>query len=656
MVHSILNTNVNYPEMKKLDPDDKNYDASMYEITVSSIDIIIALGQAKYSFIENDIIYYPIYLVKDDKVNTQIGVYEILASQLPSIVDEDGDIELDKIDSPLLYKFASIDLLKTAAVRPSSVAKQPTTGEETEGKEVDDKEVEEDTDTTTDIGDQTEQTDEMLPEQTEAQSKKEMDSYIEDKTNPWIQQYLKSNEYSIIDNEGGGDCLFAVIRDALKSIDKEVSVSDLRKKLSDEATSELFDNYKGQYDMYVKTAQETEFELKEISKTINELKDRLNNSKNRTEQEKIVAQAKEYAAKHKTLKSENAITKELMSEFRFMKKVSSLDDFKKVIRSCDFWADTWAISTLERILNIKLIIFSSEYWSHGDKSNVILCGQLNDAILEKAGTFEPQYYMLLDYTGSHYKLVTYKHHRVFNFTEIPYNIKLLISNKCLERLAGPYSLIPQFRLFNQGLGVAEPINMDVEIIKEADNGLYNNDVVFQYYIKSNNKPLPGKGIGEKIPSNIIKDFSLLHQISDWRRKLDNEYVSVFELDGRKWNTVEHYYQASKFKNINKDFYHKFSLDSDSKISKDVDMAISAGSKTGKHKGELLRPKDIPVDPEFFGGNDEKVLEDAVYAKFSQNSEMKQLLLHTKNAKLLHYQKGMEPELSNVLMMTRNRIA
>ena len=50
MVQSILNTNVNYPEIV-LDPEDNDYDASMYEINILGIDIVIAIGQAKYSFI-----------------------------------------------------------------------------------------------------------------------------------------------------------------------------------------------------------------------------------------------------------------------------------------------------------------------------------------------------------------------------------------------------------------------------------------------------------------------------------------------------------------------------------------------------------------------------------------------------------------------------
>ena len=95
------------------------------------------------------------------------------------------------------------------------------------------------------------------------------------------------------------------------------------------------------------------------------------------------------------------------------------------------WALVWILlfpfTYKEIFLNIKLIIFSSEAWKSGDKNNVLLCGQLNDPILEDIGTFEPEYYILLDYTGDHYKLITYKYHRMFQFSEIPYAIKLDIA-------------------------------------------------------------------------------------------------------------------------------------------------------------------------------------------------------------------------------------
>ena len=99
----------------------------------------------------------------------------------------------------------------------------------------------------------------------------------------------------------------------------------------------------------------------------------------------------------------------------------------------------------------------------------------------------------------------------------------------------------------------------------------------------------------------------------------------------------------------------FSQDSNSKISEDVELAKAAGSKSGKHKGNLLRNKDIKIDSDFFGGNDDNILENGLYAKFNQNIDLKTALLETQNAKLQHYTKGLEPEIANSLMLVRSRI-
>ena len=662
MVSSILNPNINYPEIKYLDPEDKKYDASMYSITVLNMNnVIIALGQAKYEFIDYNIIYFPIYLVKNDRVNTQIGVYEIMSDQLINITDEDNDIELERIDSPLIYSFVTPELIANSK-EISSIMKNEKSDDEDDDEDKD-KERDDDNDTsdsddnTVDSNDENDKffPDGSLPEQDEKQALDEISDYKEDKKHPWIQKYLKSEYYNIIDNEGGGDCLFMVIRDALKANGKNVTVLELRSKLANEVTEELFNTYRELYDMHIQNIKYNSSDMVDLKKQIVDFKERLKNSKDRTEQETIVDGAKKLANKYTTVKSERGISSELMHEFRFMKNIRSVEDLKRIIKTCDFWGNTWAISTLERVLNIKLVIFSSEAWEEGDKSNVLQCGQLNDPILEEKGIFEPQYYILLDYTGDHYKLITYKYHRLFTFIEIPYNIKLIVANKCLERLSGPYSIIPQFKLFNEQIGIEEPIELDIEVVAEHENELYNDNIVFQYYIKSNNKPLPGKGIGEKIPVDMIQSFSSLAKLPEWRRKLDNEYVASFELDGHEWNTVEHYYQAGKFKNTNKEFYLLFTLGSGSKISTDVDMAKASSSKSGKYKKEQIRSKDIKVDDDFYKGINDKILEDALYAKFSQNKDMKEVLVNTKNAKLMLYKQGTEPEVSNILMIVRNRM-
>ena len=658
MVNSILNSKINYPEIKKMDPEDKSFDASMYEIEVLGIDIVIALGQAKYAFINDNIVYYPIYLVKGDRVSKQIGVYEILADQLPNIIDEDGDVDLGRINDPLIYSFVNVEMLNRA--KNINVAeKQKQKEEDIEvDKDINKDEPLSDTDeplldTDEDDGDFH---DLPLPEQSENQIAIEKDNYKKEKGQPWVQEFFKSNEYNLIDNEGGGECLFAVIRDALKSVDKEVTVLELRRKLANELTPEIYDHYKEMYKMFIESIQTGEIEMKELNKLNNELRDRLRNSKDSQEQQTIIMNAKEVATKYKIIKSEINVTRELLKEFKFMKKVHSLDDLKKTVKTCEFWGDMWAISTLERILNIKLVVFSSEAWKEGDSNNVLQCGHLNDAVLKEDGTFEPEYYVLLDYTGDHYKLITYKRHKIFIFKQIPHAIKLDVTKNCLQGTSGPYSIIPQFKQFNEELGVDEPIELNVDVIKESENSLYDNSVVFQFYKKSNNKPLPGKGNGEKIPLERVKEFSQLSEISEWRRKLDNDYVAPFELDGHKWKTVEHYYQANKFKNTNKEFYILFSLDSGSKISGDVEMAKSAGSKNGRHNKDLLRSKDIKIDPDFYGGTEQTLLENAIYAKFNQDkTDLKRTLLLTKKAKLQHYKHAAEAELANALMLVRSRL-
>jgi len=175
--------------------------------------------------------------------------------------------------------------------------------------------------------------------------------------------------------------------------------------------------------------------------------------------------------------------------------------------------------------------------------------------------------------------------------------------------------------------------------------MYNDKIVFTFYSKSNDKPLPGKGKGEEVPDDKRGDYKELAEIIGWRKMLSNFWIEPFELRGKKWNSVEHYYQASKFRLENPSFYDKFSLDSGSAISKDASVAKSAGGKSGKVGGVLIRPKDVKMDADFFTtnrSNEEMYL--AQYAKFTNKEAVRlgednpyliDMLLKTKDAKLEH---------------------
>ena len=477
--------------------------------------------------------------------------------------------------------------------------------------------------------------------------------------NSWIQNFMKNKLYNIVDNEAGGDCLFAVIRDALKSVDIDVSVSDLRKIISKNADEQVFNNFKEQYNMYTTEIVSTMRNMKKLATEIEDLRQEKKGTKDRNLQKSIVEKAKKKITDFKRIKREHNYAKELLSDYEWMEGVDNLVKFKSVLRTCRFWAEAWAINLLEKALNIKLIILSSEKYEAGDISNVLLCDRgFVDAEIIKSRVFAPKFYIIADYTGNHYKLITYGDNHIYTFSEIPYSIKMLVVEKCMEKNSGIYQFIPKFEAFKKQI-FGKKIEED-DVPKSIPNSLtmYDPTTIFQFYSKSANKPKPGKGSGETIKNENVSKFADLASLKGWRKTLSNFYISPFILDNHKWNSVEHYYQGSKFKKNNPEFYLKFSLDSGSDLSKDPVLAKSYGGKTGKYKGNIVRPKEIQVDPDFFGpnGRSEKEMEAAQAAKYSQSNEAKKTLLATKDAKLVHYSRGAPPIVFNDIMSIRSTLS
>jgi predicted NAD-dependent protein-ADP-ribosyltransferase YbiA (DUF1768 family) len=295
------------------------------------------------------------------------------------------------------------------------------------------------------------------------------------------------------------------------------------------------------------------------------------------------------------------------------------------------------------------------------------CGETNIHI-ERKGSFMPTYYIMTTYSGNHYRLVSYKQKRIFTFSEIPYDVKILIVNKCIERNGGIYYYIPDFRNLKSRLGIdvetVNPKNRPVDIVATE---LYDPTIVFMFYSKSQKTAKPGKGSHETIPADRNGDFIPLSIIPDWRRKLDDEWTAtngdpLFSLDGLRWASVEHYYQAAKFRKRNPQFYKEFALNSGSEISKSVQYAKAAGSKSGRLaktkdvEGGVLRPKTIGIDPDFYEDDrNKKERAAAVQAKFTQNSEMGKLLKMTMPAKLTQFVHSGEPEEDVVLMQIRQTL-
>jgi predicted NAD-dependent protein-ADP-ribosyltransferase YbiA (DUF1768 family) len=680
MVLSKLDNNISYPELKSVDSGDLKMEANLYQLEIKGVDIIIAVGNTKNTFEDKNILYFPIYLVKYNNKVIQIGVYEIKASDYLTFLDSYNNLNVETLDEPLIYSFATADMLSKLRLEPVVPIRRIEGVDKEEGEITESEGEDEDNDSQPSSYNEHYEIPEerkdvfvltrgvpippQLKEESQKKAKDYRDKYHESPSDNWVEIFMKNNNYSIIDNEGGGDCLFATIRDAFSSIAQQTSVNKLRKKLSTEVTEAVFLNYKEHYDMYNNALVKDTNDIKRLETEYLMLQGRFSEVIDRNEKKLISEQAKKVKAEHDRLVEEKKTTTTIVKEYKFMKGIDTVDKFKSKIKSCDFWADTWAISTLERILNIKLITLSSEYYKNGDTKNVLQCGQLNDIILENKGIFTPEFYIIIDYTGWHYKVISYNKKMIFKFSEIPYDIKKIIAEKCLEKNAGPFSLIPDFKKFKASFKKTVIKESKYEELSESKlRGLYDDDIVFLFYSKSNNKPLPGKGAGEKIPNNKLKDFAELASIPEWRKKLSNFYVSKnsngeiipFSFDNHNWASVEHYYQASKFKKTHSEFYLSFSLDSGTDLSKDPDLAKAAGGKSGKIKSQLLRPVEVSLDPDFFGKRHKKEMYDAQYAKFTQNQDLKKLLLATGDAKLSHYNRGSPPIVFDDLMLIRDKI-
>jgi predicted NAD-dependent protein-ADP-ribosyltransferase YbiA (DUF1768 family) len=236
----------------------------------------------------------------------------------------------------------------------------------------------------------------------------------------------------------------------------------------------------------------------------------------------------------------------------------------------------------------------------------------------------------------------------------------------MERNSGVFSQIPDFIDWKRRLGVDSGEDSDdneEEEVQQMRGGGFrklDTSTVLTFYDKSNGSHKPGKASNEKISSDKMHEYKQLAIYKDWRKKLDDDWASTFQLDNKTWKTVEHYYQAAKFKKHHPHFYNQFSLDdASSEIAKDVALAKAAGSQKGvfkKGKKEIpFRPSDIRIDPDFYGSRQKEEREKALYAKFSQNEELKHILLFTKNAVLRKYIPKRKAETDHSLMTVRQRI-
>jgi predicted NAD-dependent protein-ADP-ribosyltransferase YbiA (DUF1768 family) len=660
MVVSVIKPEITYNESKKINEEDRGYKSRIYEIDLLNKIAYIALGKIKYTFTGKDVLYYLVYLIREDTVVSQIGVIEIESKQMSSLLDSDGYLDLSEYANTggniLLYQHVNVDFLNAAK---SALPKTPVPIIDIVEPEPEPEPLEESVflvQESKSVARVAAQTDTQIlepipnadiPEMLREETKADADKLKNPNANTyWVQRFMKNDNFRVHSVPGDGDCFFSVIRDAFKQAGLKTTVTKLRQLVADNLTQGVFEQYMALYGMYANEVAENVSKIKRIKETVQDLKSRYNKVTEKSDKEKLLALIEEQREDAKTFAKYKAIADDEQMHFIFMRDVKSLGDLQNAVLKSDYWADEVALSIIENKLNVKLIILSQENFDNGSEDTVMVCNTgttVNPA---------PEYYIMTSYTGNHYDLISYKEKKIFKFSEIPYYIKTLIVNKCVEHNAGAFHHITDFRNFQTNFGI-DPVSNSYES-EPVLSELYDDTVQFMFYAASADAK-PGKGSGEKMDTKDAVRFKDLVLVPNWRRKLDDTFIAPFTYDNKRWQTVEHYYQASKFKKGFPDFYAQFSMDSESEISADVKKAKGAGGKTGRYEKELLRPRDVKLDSDFYGGRDRVERANALMAKFEQNSELKSMLLHTLNAKLLHFVRGSEPEMDTLLMETRKKL-
>ncbi len=693
-----------YEENRHLEEEDMGYDSPVYHINLYDKSFLIAVGKERRLIQKKNTYYFPIYLLNKTDVQTQIGAFQFDSSKetqqerVKPFLDSSGDLDLNRLGDPIFYSFANYDYFQdiTVDITPMGIKelesqfiskKAESVSESFKGKEEEEEEQEEVEEANPfelssseikppgELGkaskvlkdgiftiDKTGKRVQMLPEESKETAYKIREEYVSSTKSAWIEKFMKNTNFDIVETATNGNCLFDTVRLAYQQIGYETTIDKLRALVAKEVTKEKYDEYR---ELYLSTLAEIEATTKELKRMAAEnknLKERLASipTTDKSARSTIIKQANEIKKQHSHLKERQQLNHEFLGEFQHMATIDTLDKFRAYIQTPSYWADDWALNVLEKELNMKFIIFSSEAFDENDLANVLKCS-LTDIPYD--AVFKPDFYIMTTYSGDHYRLISYSTKRIFTFREIPYDVKMMIVIRCMESNSGLFSQIPEFSDFKTKLGIQETEEEDESV---SGGGVgdrkidYDPKVIFSFYDKSNKKQKPGKAAGEHIPSEKIYEFADLAIIPDWRKKLDDEYVSAFTLDNKQWKTVEHYYQAAKFKKHNPHFYNMFSLDdTSSDIAKDVKLARAAGSQTGsfkKGKKQIpLRPSTVKIDPDFYGERKNEERERALYAKFSQNEELKSLIILTRSATLKHYIPKQKAEKDFILMKVRSKI-
>ena len=600
MAVSKLNASVLYDTTESVAINDKGYNAPMYNHIIYGNNVIIALGKENL-LTDKGLKYYYVYLIiksykrnknKEDKnadddrevgyfPDRKIGVYEIS-------IDDNEDPELNNIIVfPLSEKYIKMMQIKDVAV---------------------------------------------------------VDTKIK-----WFNNFILDDSFLSYDKNKD---LFELICNTLNN--PNISETTIRGMLSSNVNEEIFEYY---LEKYNQLKEQIDVQTAEVSK----IKKMMLNKKKKFDRQRPkgdgTIEQSEYNKLDYDLKTEKNMLDKLEDNYlhyTFMENLTTKAMLQTFILNTPFPSNAWSITLVERFGEFKLILLDENVFNIGDTTDVLQCFVEN---INDIGTpFAPSQYMIIcKMQDGFYRLIQFDDMtKTFKFKDLPEMLKTKVADKCWDNNSGGlFHEIDEFSKFTTKYKEThktsdnpfEPTPNDSDDVDESIrnklNPDYSNRTVFRFHKVANSKPLPGMGIGESIGPETVNDYSKLSGVENWRRKLSDMYISPtpFELDGHMWNSVEHYYQANKFKQ-SPEMFDKFVSHETNKsdIEGDSTKAQTDGNKITKKRkvGAKYRNDVVLIDDDYTIEKGLLNREMAQRAKFSQNYDLKQMLISTKQARLDEY--------------------
>ena len=415
--------------------------------------------------------------------------------------------------------------------------------------------------------------------------------------------YLGIANISYLSNTDLVSCLSMVLYKYLNQTEKETTAY-LNGILADHISASMFDTLKTMYVILQEKQQSNKVRLKEVKQSLLENKKAIKNIHEQdVEFQTMMEDIKTFTMQSQHIQANQKYIKSLLKDKEYLQNIEDLQTFKEYIKSGEYVCEPWTIDIFERLMNIKIILLSK------DIPQWLVCSR-QSPFPHNMSLFNPMYYVVLEFVDNEYSIMQVNGVSLLTFQSLPLVIKDLVMNRCLEQSEGLYANIPlfvkykQFKLTKeQQQDLKEPV-LDLEPDKDR--------LVISDTLKKHGNP--GTVPFERMEFEHLIDSQLVRD-KQWREKLADNYMKSdarFKLGDRDWASVNHYVTAQQLKQRDPKKSDKLSLNTGSSLSKKV------------------IPYMLGDDNDRYG---------AVFAKFSQNPQLKDMLLQTGDAELYMYIPG-----------------